>query len=104
MAELARMAADKIESGTAVRLEGGPDGICLVRIGEEFFALADKCSHANVRLSEGDVDSDDCSVECWKHGSTFSLADGEAQSLPATQPVEVYQVRRHGPDVVVSEA
>ncbi len=104
MTELARMAVDKIESGTPVRLEGGPDGICLVRIGEEFFALADKCSHANVRLSEGDVDSDDCSVECWKHGSTFSLVDGEAQSLPATQPVEVYQVRRDGNDVVVSEA
>jgi 3-phenylpropionate/trans-cinnamate dioxygenase ferredoxin subunit len=104
MAELARIAADKIDPGTPVRLEGGADGICLVRIGEEFFALADKCSHANVRLSEGDVDSDDCSVECWKHGSTFSLVDGEAQSLPATQPVEVYQVRRDGNDVVVSEA
>ena len=53
MAELAGMAADKIESGTAVRLEGGPDGICLVRIGEEFFALADKCSHANVSPVRG---------------------------------------------------
>jgi 3-phenylpropionate/trans-cinnamate dioxygenase ferredoxin subunit len=103
MAELARIAAEKIESGTAVRLEGGPDGICLIRIGEEFFALADRCSHADVRLSEGDVDSDDCTVECWKHGSTFSLADGEALSLPATQPVHRYQVGREGSDVVVSE-
>jgi 3-phenylpropionate/trans-cinnamate dioxygenase ferredoxin component len=103
MAELARMAADKIDSGTAVRLEGGPDGICLIRIGEEFYALTDRCSHADVRLSEGDVDSEDCSVECWKHGSTFALADGEALSLPATQPVHVYHVRRDGNDVVVSE-
>jgi 3-phenylpropionate/trans-cinnamate dioxygenase ferredoxin subunit len=103
MAELARVNAEKVDPGTAVRLEGGPDGICLVRIGEEFFALADRCSHADVRLSEGDVDSEDCSVECWKHGSTFSLADGEALSLPATQKVHVYHVEREGNDVVVSE-
>ena len=57
MTELARMAADKIESGTPVRLEGGPDGVCLVRIGDDFYAIGDQCSHANSRLSEGDVDS-----------------------------------------------
>jgi 3-phenylpropionate/trans-cinnamate dioxygenase ferredoxin component len=103
MAELARIVAEKIEPGTAVRVDGGPDGICLVRIGDEFFALADRCSHADVRLSEGDVDAEECSIECWKHGSTFSLVDGLAQSLPATQPVEVYRVRHEGNEVVVTE-
>ncbi len=33
---------------------------------------------------------DDCEIECWKHGSTFSLATGEPQTLPATHPVPVY--------------
>jgi len=104
LAEVARVEVDKIEDGRAVRLEGGPDGICLVRIGERFFALSDRCSHANVPLSEGDVDADDCTVECWKHGSTFSLSDGHPQCLPATQPVRVYEVRVEGTDVVVYEA
>lgn len=104
MAEVARVEVDKTEDGRAVRLEGGPDGICLVRIGERFFALSDRCSHANVPLSEGDVDADDCTVECWKHGSTFSLSDGHPQCLPATQPVRVYEVRVEGTDVVVYEA
>lgn len=27
-----------------------------------------------------------------KHGSTFSLVTGEAQSMPVTKPVPVYQV------------
>ena len=103
MTELARVEAGKIDDGTAVRLDGGPDGICLVRIGDAFYALDDRCSHANVALSEGDVDPEECSIECWKHGSTFSLTDGCPQSLPATQPVRVYRVHRDGDDVVVTD-
>lgn len=102
MSELARIRADDVAKGSAVRLAGGPDGICLVRIGDDFYALADRCSHADVRLSEGEVDEFECSVECWKHGSTFNLLDGEPQSLPATQPVAVYRVTRQGDEVVVS--
>ena len=52
MTELARIPAAKVEAGTAIRLEGGPDGVCLVRIEDEFFAVADRCSHAQVLLSE----------------------------------------------------
>ncbi len=44
---------------------------------------------------------DEREIECWKHGSTFSLVDGKPQSLPATRPVPVYDVRRDGDDVLV---
>ena len=50
---------DKLTSGQATHLDGGPDGVCLVRIGDDFYAMADRCSHANVSLSEGDVDVED---------------------------------------------
>lgn len=103
MAELARVRADKLQSGSSLRLDVGEEGICLVRIGDDFHAISDRCSHANVSLSEGEVDEFDCTVECWKHGSTFSLLDGEPQCLPATQPVKVFRVTRDGEDVVVSE-
>jgi 3-phenylpropionate/trans-cinnamate dioxygenase ferredoxin subunit len=103
MKELARVAAEKVEDGKALHVEGGPFGICLVRIGDDVFALSDRCSHANVTLSEGEVDPVECSVECWKHGSTFSLRDGVPQSLPAVQPVPVYRVDRDGNELVVSE-
>jgi 3-phenylpropionate/trans-cinnamate dioxygenase ferredoxin subunit len=99
---LARIARTDVPDGRATRLEGGPDGVCLVRIGSEFYAVADRCTHADVRLSEGEVDPEECSVECWKHGSAFSLIDGEPQSFPATQPVAVLQVTVDGDDVVVS--
>ena len=103
MAELARIGAEKVEPGTAVHLDGGRDGVCLVRIGEDYFAVADRCSHANVALSEGDIDVDECTVECWKHGSAFSLLDGRPLSLPATVPVATYDVTVDGGVVVVSD-
>jgi 3-phenylpropionate/trans-cinnamate dioxygenase ferredoxin subunit len=33
---------------------------------------------------------DEKELECWKHGSAFSLVTGEPSTLPATQPVPVY--------------
>ncbi len=102
MTELARIPISSLPDGKATRIEGGPDGVCLVRLGSSFHAVADRCTHADVRLSEGEVDPDECSVECWKHGSTFSLVDGEPQSLPATKAVAVYQVRVEGDEVVVT--
>ena len=40
-------------------------------------------------------------LECWKHGSAFSLETGEPQTLPATQPVPVYDVSVVDGDVVI---
>jgi 3-phenylpropionate/trans-cinnamate dioxygenase ferredoxin subunit len=45
---------------------------------------------------------DEREIECPRHGSTFSLVDGAAQSLPATRPVPVYPVKVDGDDVIVS--
>jgi 3-phenylpropionate/trans-cinnamate dioxygenase ferredoxin subunit len=104
MTELARVAADEVKPGSAVRLAGGPVGVCLVRIADDFYAVEDRCSHAEVMLSDGEVDELECSIECWKHGSSFSLVDGTPQSLPATRPVRVYQVQRDGDQVVVTDA
>jgi 3-phenylpropionate/trans-cinnamate dioxygenase ferredoxin subunit len=93
--------ADEIAPGSARRFEIGKARICLVRIGDDFYAIGDRCSHADFSLSEGEVWPDEKEIECWKHGSTFSLETGEPQSLPATLPVPVYTVRVEGGDVFV---
>ncbi len=84
---------DDLKPGTATQVIIGEHRIALVRIDDDVYALGDVCSHQDVSLSEGDVYSDEKSIECWKHGSTFSLADGSAESLPATKPVPVYEAR-----------
>jgi 3-phenylpropionate/trans-cinnamate dioxygenase ferredoxin component len=69
-------------------VEGHP--IAVVRIDDQVYAIGDTCSHANISLSEGELYCDLKELECWKHGSTFSLETGEPITLPATRPVPVY--------------
>ncbi len=90
-----------VEPGTAKRFEVEGLRLCVVRIGDNFSVIGDECSHADYSLSEGDVWADEREIECPKHGSTFSLATGEPQTLPATRPVPVYTVRVDGDDVLV---
>ena len=54
-----------------MRVEVDGLDVAVVRHGDEVFAIEDECSHAAVALSEGDVD--DCTIECWMHGSRFDL-------------------------------
>jgi 3-phenylpropionate/trans-cinnamate dioxygenase ferredoxin subunit len=72
-----------------------------VRVADDFYAIGDRCSHADFSLAEGEVYPEEREIECWKHGSTFSLIDGKPQSLPATKPVPTYEVRVDGDDVMV---
>ena len=85
------------EGALRVELDGKP--ICIARSQGEVFAVSDICSHADVSLSEGDVE--DGTVECWLHGSRFDLRTGKPTGLPATKPVATYPVTVEGDDVLV---
>jgi 3-phenylpropionate/trans-cinnamate dioxygenase ferredoxin component len=90
-----------IPEGTAKRIEVEGEEIAVVHARGYFYAVSDICSHEYFHLSEGEVDVDELSIECPKHGSTFSLETGEPRSLPAVLPVRIYGVRVDGDDVIV---
>jgi len=92
---------DELPECGARRFDVGGRPVAIVRIGDAVYAIGDVCSHADVSLSEGEVLCDAREIECWKHGSAFSLETGEALTLPATQPVPVYDVAVVDGDVVV---
>jgi 3-phenylpropionate/trans-cinnamate dioxygenase ferredoxin subunit len=73
--------------------------VAIARHGDEFFAVQDLCSHAAVALSEGEVE--DCTVECWLHGSRFDLRTGKPTGLPATEPIATFPVEVRGDDIYV---
>ena len=87
--------------GTARCFDVDGHRVAVVRIADDFYTIGDTCSHADYSLSEGDVWEDELEIECPKHGSTFSLTTGEPQTLPATQPVPVYEVVVEDEDVKV---
>ena len=92
MAEVEVCALDELPDGGARRYDGDGIRVAMVRIGDDVYAIGDRCSHADVSLSEGEVDPDARTIECIKHGSTFDLRTGEPETLPATRPVPVYRV------------
>ena len=92
---------DDLAPGEARRFDVDGHRVALVRIGDDFHAVGDRCTHADISLAEGEVDEDDCTIECWKHGSTFSLETGEPQTMPATKATPVHQVEFDGDEVVV---
>src|SRR3546814_1972142 len=71
------------------------DGIAIavVCFEDDVYAINDRFSHQKISLSDGEVLCEERQLECWKHGSAFSLVDGEPHALPATKPVAVYQAR-----------
>jgi len=93
-------AVAEVPVGTVIGVDlGGDADIAVVNTGEGFFAIRDVCSHAEVPLSDGDLDG--CTLECYMHGSRFDLRTGFPLELPATTPVPVYPVRLDGDSVLV---
>ncbi|NQW71095.1 MAG: non-heme iron oxygenase ferredoxin subunit [Actinobacteria bacterium] len=91
-----------VSGSLKVDLEG--TSVAIVRTAEGVFAILDACSHADVLLSEGEVEG--CTIECWLHGSQFDLRTGAPLTLPAVVAVPVYEVRLsgEGDDTVVEVA
>lgn len=88
-------------SGKARRFEIGNRAIAVVRIDESVYAIGDKCSHADVALSQGEVLCDTKEIECSRHASSFSLETGKPNSLPATQAVPVFVASVENGDVFI---
>ncbi len=86
---------------TAAQAEVDGVIVAMVRDGDGgYHAINDRCTHADVSLSEGEVDG--CTLECWLHGSRFDVRTGDPSGPPATIPVAVYPVKIDGDDVFVS--
>lgn len=78
----------------------GNQDVCVARIGEEVFAIADMCTHAEASLSEGDISN--YKIECWLHGAEFDLRTGAAVTPPAVEALETFAVKRDGDTVTIS--
>jgi 3-phenylpropionate/trans-cinnamate dioxygenase ferredoxin component len=60
--------------------------------GGEYFAIEDRCSHDDGPLAQGELDAEQCTVECPRHGSLFDLRSGKPKTLPAYAPVDTFPV------------
>lgn len=93
---------ESLVDGEAQRFDVLGHRLAVVRLGDQVYVIGDRCTHADISLSEGEVDAETCHIECWKHGSSFSLQTGEPDVFPATRPVPVYRAWVEDGEVYVS--
>jgi 3-phenylpropionate/trans-cinnamate dioxygenase ferredoxin subunit len=93
----------ELKPGQALRLDLTPP-IAVYRLDDGFYATEDTCTHAQSSLSAGDIDLEECTVECPYHGSAFDIRTGRVLSLPASRPLRTYTVKVVGDEVFVDVA
>jgi len=97
----ANITFSQLQDGKPLKVSLGAKDVCVARIGEEVFAVADMCTHSEASLSEGDISN--YKIECWLHGAEFDLRTGEALTPPAVEKLETFEVRRDGDTVTISQ-
>jgi len=88
--------------------------IVLFRVGREFYALDDVCTHDGGPLSdgemgegstnEGETDNADTGkrwIACPRHGAKFDIRTGAALTMPATQPTVSHEVKLEGNGIFI---
>jgi 3-phenylpropionate/trans-cinnamate dioxygenase ferredoxin subunit len=94
VAKLSQLPEDSV---IRVEIDGMP--IAVARSEGRVFACQDTCTHEEASLSDGDVF--DGVIECPLHGARFDLRTGAVKSLPAVVPVQVFEVKVEGDDILV---
>ncbi|MGE3313674.1 MAG: Rieske (2Fe-2S) protein [Planctomycetaceae bacterium] len=62
----------------------------LLRVGDQFFAIEDVCTHDGQPLTDGPVAGTE--ITCPRHGARFDLKTGQPLCMPATEPVATFEI------------
>ena len=80
-----------IPPGEMRRVNAHGAWVVIANIDNEYFAIADTCSHEDASLYKGVLE--DGYIRCPLHGSRFDMRTGQPIEEPAEEPVDVYPVR-----------
>ncbi len=96
----ARIASiDQILEGKVYLSQTKHATIAITRIGSEFFAFEDNCSHDGEEISSGELV--DGVITCPRHFAKFSIRDGSVLQFPATEPLTIYPIKVEGNEIFV---
>ncbi|HCO25608.1 MAG: biphenyl 2,3-dioxygenase [Gimesia sp.] len=78
--------------GDADRLEVflGDTPALLIRVQNQFLAIEDVCTHDGQPLTKGCIEEG--AIVCPRHGARFDLKTGKALCMPATKPIQTFEV------------
>ena len=97
---MSEIAFDTLIEGKPVAIDVNGTPVCVVRVADEVFAVADTCTHSEASLAEGEVTGS--KIECWLHGAEFELKTGKALTPPATEALKTFNVKRNGNQLTIT--
>lgn len=83
--------AEELPAGERWLVDIGSLPIVVFRVGNDYYAIGDVCTHDNGPLGDGDLA--DYEVICPRHGARFDIRTGEATALPAVESTPWYPTR-----------
>jgi 3-phenylpropionate/trans-cinnamate dioxygenase ferredoxin subunit len=91
--------AGEIVDGEINSYGAGERQVAIANVDGDLHAFDDLCTHQQCSLAEGELDA--TTVECPCHGSQFDITTGKAIGGPATEPVDIFEVREQDGDLQV---
>ena len=91
---------DTLVEGKPVAIDVDGTPVCVVKVADEVFAVADTCTHSEASLAEGEGTGS--KIECWLHGAEFDLKTGKALTPPATEALKTFNVKRNGNQLTIT--
>lgn len=79
--------AENFAEGSITPVTVGGQALAVVRQDGEFFAVPDRCTHANFPLHDGELL--DGKIKCVQHGASFDLRTGRP-TLPAVKKLRLF--------------
>lgn len=84
-------AADDWPDGSCKVVDVDGVAVAVVRVGEDFHAIEDVCTHDGGQLTGGRICGYE--IECPRHGARFDLRSGAALCPPAYEATAVFPIR-----------
>jgi 3-phenylpropionate/trans-cinnamate dioxygenase ferredoxin subunit len=88
---IAVTAAQDIEEKCFSTFEINGTGIVICRFRDEYFAIENRCSHAQSTFDDGRMRG--YRIICPLHGATFDIRDGSCTGAPARKPIRSFPLR-----------
>jgi len=93
MSDYERVASvDELQPGGRLSVFVDDEPVLLIQKADGCYAaIADVCTHDGQPLTDGPIEGNE--ITCDRHGARFDLTTGEPQCMPATEAVQVYDVK-----------
>jgi 3-phenylpropionate/trans-cinnamate dioxygenase ferredoxin component len=103
----------EIKTGSMLKVNVQGQEIILAKVGDNYFAIDNRCPHMGADLSEGNLEG--LIITCPRHGSQFDITDGHnvrwmkgsglmstaLKAFSSAKPVKSYKVKVEGDTVMI---